>query len=140
MVPMRSPIILFDGVCNLCNGWVRFVVKRDPSGIFRFAALQTPSGEAIIKEHSRKDHSEETTEMASIILIEGDAVYTESDAVLGILAHLGPPWSWSSVLRVVPKRVRDGCYRFIAQHRYQWFGRTDVCQVPSPNTRSRFID
>jgi predicted DCC family thiol-disulfide oxidoreductase YuxK len=131
----QAAIIVFDGVCNLCNGWVRFVIPRDPNGTFRFAALQSPAGQAIIEDHMRG-----ACELSSVILIEGNAIYVESDAVLRILARLGPPWSWITFFRIIPRRVRNACYRFIAKHRYRWFGRTEVCQVPSAETRSRFIE
>ena len=131
----QAAIILFDGVCNLCNGWVRFLIPRDLNGTFRFAAQQSPAGQAIIE-----DHIGGAGELSSVILIEGNAIYVESDAVLRILARLGPPWSWITFFRIIPRRVRDACYRFIAQHRYRWFGRTEVCQVPSAEMRSRFIE
>lgn len=130
-----SPLILFDGVCNLCNAWVRFVVRRDPTGIFSFAAQQSSTGQALIEKHMR-----DVGQLSSVILIEENAIYTESDAVLQILARLGAPWSWIAFLRIIPRRVRDACYRFIVGHRYQWFGRTEVCQVPSADVRSRFIE
>jgi predicted DCC family thiol-disulfide oxidoreductase YuxK len=135
VVPERAAIILFDGVCNLCNGWVRFVVRRDPKETFRFAAQQSPAGQAIIE-----DHIIGVGELSSVILIDGQAFYAESDAVLQILARLGPPWSWIAFLRIIPRRVRDACYRFVANHRYRWFGRTEVCQLPSADIRSRFIE
>lgn len=135
VIPERVAVVLFDGVCNLCNGWVRFIIPRDPNGIFRFAAQQSPAGQAIIE-----DHVIGAGELSSVILIEDDAIYLESDAVLRILARLGSPWSWIAVLRIIPRRVRDACYRFIAKHRYQWFGRTEACQIPSANERSRFIE
>ena len=131
----QAAIILFDGVCNLCNGWVRFLIPRDPNGTFRFAAQQSPAGQAIIEDHMRG-----AGELSSVILIEGNAIYLESDAVLRILARLGPPWSWITFFRIIPRSVRDACYRFIARHRYRWFGRTEVCRVPSAEMRSRFIE
>jgi predicted DCC family thiol-disulfide oxidoreductase YuxK len=131
----QAPLILFDGVCNLCNAWVRFVVRRDPAGIFRFGAQQSPTGQAIVEKHLSG-----TSQLSSVILIEDDAIYTESDAVLQVLARLRPPWSWIAFLRIIPRRIRDACYRFVVHHRYQWFGRTEVCQVPSVDMRSRFIE
>jgi predicted DCC family thiol-disulfide oxidoreductase YuxK len=78
--------------------------------------------------------------LPSVILIQDNAIFGESDAILQILARLGPPWSWISLLRIIPRRVRDACYRFVADHRYRWFGRTEECQIPSADVRSRFID
>ena len=135
VVRVRAPLILFDGVCNLCNAWVRFVIRRDPTGVFRFAAQQSPVGRAMIE-----DRMKGAAQLSSVILIEDHAIYTESEAILQILTRLGPPWSWMALLRIVPRRFRDACYRFIVRHRYQWFGRTEVCQVPSADIRSRFLD
>jgi predicted DCC family thiol-disulfide oxidoreductase YuxK len=131
---LAAPVILFDGVCNLCNAWVRFVVRHDPTGIFRFAAQQSPIGQAMIEEHISSSQ-----QLSSVILITGNTVYTESSAVLETCARLAPPWSWIALVRVIPRRLRDTCYRFVVRHRYQWFGRTDTCQVPSADVRSRFI-
>ena len=135
LVAVREPLILFDGVCNLCNGWVRFVIRHDLTGTFRFAAQQSPTGRAIIEDHVRG-----AGQLSSVILIEGNSIYTESDAILRILARLGPPWTCVAFLRIIPRRVRDACYRFIARHRYRWFGRTEACQIPSATGRSRFVE
>jgi predicted DCC family thiol-disulfide oxidoreductase YuxK len=132
--PVRAPLILFDGVCNLCNAWVRFVIRRDPAGVFRFAAQQSPVGQAMIEDHVR-----DAAPLSSIVLIADRWVYTESDAILQIFARLSAPWSWIALLRIIPRRVRDACYRFVVRHRYQWFGKTETCQVPSADLRSRFI-
>jgi predicted DCC family thiol-disulfide oxidoreductase YuxK len=131
---LPAPVILFDGVCNLCNAWVRFVIRHDPAGIFRFAAQQSPIGQAMIGAHLSG-----SPQLSSVILIVGDSAYTESTAVLEICARLGPSWSWLALLRIIPHRLRDTCYRFVVSHRYQWFGRTNTCQVPSADMRSRFI-
>jgi predicted DCC family thiol-disulfide oxidoreductase YuxK len=134
VVRVQTPLILFDGVCNLCNGWVRFIVRRDPKGIFSFAAQQSPVGQATIR-----DRMSDAPVLSSVVLIDDNSIYTESDAILQIVGRLAPPWSWMALLSIIPKRIRDTCYRIIARHRYQWFGRTDVCQVPSADIRSRFI-
>jgi predicted DCC family thiol-disulfide oxidoreductase YuxK len=101
----------------------------------RFAAQQSPVGRAMIE-----DRMKGAAQLSSVILIEDHAIYTESEAILQILTHLGAPWSWMALLRIVPRRFRDACYRFIVRHRYQWFGRTEVCQVPSADIKSRFLD
>jgi predicted DCC family thiol-disulfide oxidoreductase YuxK len=134
-LPVAEPVILFDGVCNLCNAWVRFVVRHDAAGIFRFAAQQSAIGQAMIEKHFNS-----SPQLSSVILIMGDTVYTESTAVLEICARLAPPWSWiAQIVRIIPRRLRDTCYRFVVRHRYRWFGRTEMCQVPSVQMRSRFI-
>jgi predicted DCC family thiol-disulfide oxidoreductase YuxK len=134
VVPVRAPLILFDGVCNLCNAWVRFVIRRDPTGVFRFAAQQSPVGQPVIEELLRG-----AGPLSSIVLIADGRVYTESDAILQIFARLRLPWSWIALLRIIPRRTLDTCYRFIVRHRYRWFGKTETCQVPSADMRSRFI-
>jgi predicted DCC family thiol-disulfide oxidoreductase YuxK len=88
VVPVRPPLILFDGVCNLCGAWVRFVIRRDPTGVFRFAAQQSPVGQAVIEDHVRG-----AAPLSSIVLIADGSVYAESDAILQIFARLGAPWS-----------------------------------------------
>ena len=119
---------------QLCNAWVRFVIRRDPTGIFRFAAQQSAVGQAVIE-----DHTTGAPPLFSIVLIADGWVYTESDAILQIFARLGAPWSWIALLRIIPRRARDTCYRFVVRHRYRWFGKTETCQVPSADVRSRFI-
>jgi predicted DCC family thiol-disulfide oxidoreductase YuxK len=106
-----GPVILFDGVCKLCNASVRFVIRHDPSGIFRFAAQHSPIGQALIEAHLGG-----SAQLSSIILIVGDLAYTESTAVLEICARLGPPWSWLALLRIIPHGLRDNCYRFVVRH------------------------
>ncbi len=131
---LPAPVILFDGVCNLCNAWVRFIIRHDPTRIFRFSAQQSPIGQAMIAAHVSG-----SPQLSSVILIASDSAYTESSAVLEVCARLGPPWSWLALLRIIPRRMRDACYRFVVRHRYRWFGRTDSCQMPSADVRSRFI-
>ncbi len=134
-LPVAEPVILFDGVCNLCNAWVRFVVRHDPAGIFRFAAQQSATGQVMIQKHFGT-----CAQLSSVIRVVGDTVYTESAAVLEIFTRLAPPWSWiAQVVRIIPRQLRDNCYRFVVRHRYRWFGRTEMCQVPSVDLMSRFI-
>ena len=131
-----SPLILYDGVCNLCNAWVRFVIRRDPTGVFRFAAQQSPVGQALIEDQLRGGGQQ----LSTIILIADGSVYTESEAILQIFARLRSPWSWIALLQIIPRQARDTCYHFVVRHRYRWFGRTETCQVPSADVKSRFIE
>lgn len=87
-----------------------------------------------------KERLSNASQLSTVILIEDNAIYAESDAVLQILARLTPPWSWTALLRIIPRPPRDACYRFIVRHRYQWFGRTEACQIPSEDMRSRFVE
>ena len=129
-------IILFDGVCNLCNGAVQFILDRDPHAVFRFAALQSDAAGALLRD---RGVVVDRVEPDSVILVEGNEVYHRSDAALRVARHLRAPWPAAYALRVVPRFVRDAIYRFIARHRYLWFGRTETCRVPTPELRARFL-
>jgi len=120
--------VLFDGVCNFCSGSVQFIVKRDKKGLFRFAPLQSETG----KKYA--------TEPESILLVDGDRVYARSDAALRIAKHLRFPWMLAWIFIVVPRFLRDAIYKFIARNRYKWFGKKEVCMVPTPELRARFIE
>lgn len=130
----ETGIVLFDGVCNLCNGAVKFIVRRDPRGRFRFAPLGTRAAEAALRE---ADHRGELPD--SIVLIEDGRVYTLSSAALRIARRLRWPWPLLGVLIIVPKGLRDAAYRRVARNRYRWFGRTDACMTPTPDLRARFL-
>jgi predicted DCC family thiol-disulfide oxidoreductase YuxK len=130
----NHPVILFDGLCNLCNAWVRFVVRHDPAGIFRFAAQQSIAGQALIK--ARLNYYQP---LSSVILVRDNVVYTESTAVLEIFKRLDVPRSWIALLKITPKSLRDAAYRFVVRHRYQWFGQLTACQDPPADIRARFI-
>ncbi len=128
-------IILFDGVCNLCSAWVLFVIRRDPKGRFKFAALQSAVATDMLRPH---DISAEA--MRSIVLIDGSRCLTKSDAVLEIARGLSTPWPLFGSLRLIPRFVRDAAYDFVARHRYHWFGKRGSCMVPTAELRSRFLD
>jgi len=126
--------ILFDGVCNLCNGFVRFVIPRDPSARFRFAALQSSSAAAILREAGV------TTPLPdSVVLVQDGRVYLRSDAALRVARGLRFPWPLAYGLVVVPRFIRDRLYDVVAAHRYRWFGRREVCMVPTPELSRRFL-
>jgi len=137
MNPMESsahPILLFDGVCNLCSGSVQFIIRRDPEGRFCFASLQSEVGQRYLDE-LRVDRDA----VDSVILIEGGRWYKESDAALRIARLLGGPWRVLGVFRLLPRPLRDRLYRFIARHRYRWFGKRESCWLPTPELRERFL-
>ena len=129
-----SATILFDGVCNLCNGFVRFVIERDPEGHFRFAALSSVAAERLLGEAGIHQ-----TRPDSIVLVEDGRVHVRSNAVLRIARGLSLPWPLLYGFVVVPRFVRDGVYDFIAARRYRWFGRRDVCMIPTPDLTQRFL-
>lgn len=131
----NQKIILFDGVCNLCNGAVQFVLKRDKKNVFRFAALQSDVGKQLMTE---RNIASETLD--SIILIEpGVAYYTKSTAALKIAKDLNGIWNLSYILLWIPESIRDIVYDFIAKNRYKWFGKKDQCMLPTAELRSKFL-
>ncbi len=128
-----STIVLFDGVCNLCNAAVNFIIDRDPRAVFHFAPLQSDIGQAL----TRQWHLEHED---TIVLVEDGRCYVRSTAALRIARRLGGAWPLLSVLLAVPAPLRDAAYRFVARHRYRWFGTRDACRLPTPELRSRFLD
>lgn len=127
------PVILFDGICNLCNGTVDFIIKRDKKARFRFAALQSDAGAQIVKKIRIPGETD------SVILIWNSQVFTESDAALEITRLLPLPWKAFVVFKILPKKIRDRIYRWIAKNRYRWFGKKDSCRIPTPEETKRFL-
>ena len=128
-------IILFDGVCNFCNGAINFLIKQDKKGIFYFAPLQSEAGQKLLQQYQLPKES-----FKSFILIDNGEVYQKSTAVLKIFNRL--PWYWKElqVLRIVPPLLRNAIYDFIAANRYKWFGKKEQCMVPTPEVKSRFLN
>jgi len=129
-------ILLFDGVCNLCNTTVNFILDRDPTGYFRFAALQSDAGARALRACGREAVAGDP---GSVILIEDGRVHERSDAMLRVVRHLSGAWPLLSVFLLVPRPVRDTVYRWIARNRYRWFGRSEQCRIPTPELRERFL-
>ena len=132
----HRPIIFFDGVCNLCNGAVRFIIRRDPDSYFRFATLQSAYARKFLSEMGYHEFSE----MDSIILIKEGNIFVKSDAALGIARHLSGIWPALYGLRIFPRYLRNFVYDLVANNRYKWFGKKDACMIPTPEIRSRFIE
>jgi len=130
-----ASIVLFDGVCNLCNGFVQFIIARDPTARFQFAALQSEAARRVLSLHDAPSPLPDT-----IVLVEGGTVFTGSTAVLRIARCLTRPWPLAAALLIVPRPLRDWVYREVAKHRYTWFGRRGECMVPTAALRSRFLD
>lgn len=128
------PVLLFDGVCNLCDASVQWVLKRDRKAQFRFAALQSGIGRQLLAEHGMNPDA-----FDSVVLIDGDRVFTRSDAALEILRRLGGFWACWSVFQWIPRPLRDAVYNWVARNRYRWFGREDACHLPRPEWKSRFL-
>ncbi len=136
-VPPASAVVLFDGVCNFCNGAVNFIIDRDPRAQFRFAALQSDIAAELLKQRGLVPDSSESS--GTILLVEGDRVYHHSTAGLRIARRLRFPWMLSYAFIAVPRPLRDLVYRFIARNRYRWFGKSDACRLPTPELRGRFL-
>jgi predicted DCC family thiol-disulfide oxidoreductase YuxK len=129
------PVVLFDGVCCLCEGSVRFIVRHDPRGLFRFAPLDSPAGRRLLENCAT-----EAADARSVVLVVDGICYTGSEAAWRIAARLSGAWSWLAALRLVPRPVRDGLYRLVAARRYAWFGRRQSCLMPPPEWRDRFLE
>jgi len=134
-----TSVVLFDGVCNLCNGAINFIIDRDPGAHFQFAPLQSAQARDLLPGHALPDERDGNAEPDSIVLVEGGAIYQQSTAVLRIARRLRWPWSWAYGAIMFPRPLRDFVYRWIARHRYRWFGRSETCRVPTPERRARFL-
>jgi predicted DCC family thiol-disulfide oxidoreductase YuxK len=132
--PAAHPIVLFDGVCNLCHGAVRFLLEHDKNARLRFASLQSDVGRALLAEHDLDADALDT-----IVFVDAAGAHVRSDAALRIVRVLGPPWSWLRVLAVLPRPLLDATYDFVARNRYRWFGKKDACPMPRPELQDRFI-
>ncbi|MEO0338173.1 MAG: thiol-disulfide oxidoreductase DCC family protein [Bacteroidota bacterium] len=130
-----GPILLFDGVCNLCDASVQRVIKADRKGIFRFASLQSEAAAELLRQSSLSEQH-----LKSVVLFHKDQFYTHSDAVLKTANLLGGAWNLLYAFWWVPRIIRDGIYNWIAANRYKWFGKKDQCMIPTPDLRSRFLD
>ena len=138
-MPTESPddesTVLFDGVCNLCSGFVQFVLPRDEAGKYRFASLQSDAGQALLAEHDLP-----RDDLESVVLIEDGESHVKSAAIIRIATGLGGAYRLLSPFRYVPRSLRDRIYDFVADHRYRWFGKKDRCMMPSEDVESRFLE
>lgn len=125
-------LILFDGICNFCNGAVNFIIRRDSEKKFKFATLQSETGQQMRAKYGVGE------DVDSIILVENDKAYTHSTAGLRVAKGLGGIWSLIYVFIIVPTFIRDFFYKLCAKYRYQLFGRQDACMLPTPDVRARF--
>jgi predicted DCC family thiol-disulfide oxidoreductase YuxK len=133
---MAGSVIVFDGVCMLCSRWVDFVLRRDLHGRYKFAAMQTASGRALLIEHGI-----DPDDPLSFLLLEDEKGYTDTEAIVRILRSFGPGWKFIALLvSIVPRFVRDPLYRWIARNRYRMFGRRAACRVPTADIADRFLD
>ena len=131
----NKKIILFDGVCNLCNSSVHFIIKKDKKKQFLFTSLQSDAARDILLQFQLKN-----SELDSILLIENGEIYQKSDAILKIVKHLNGIWKMSYGFIIIPKFIRDYVYMLIAKNRYRWFGKREVCMIPTKELQMRFLD
>jgi predicted DCC family thiol-disulfide oxidoreductase YuxK len=127
-------VLLFDGVCNFCNGIVQFIIERDPHARIKFAPLQSDVAATLLAGHPDRANLPDT-----VVLAEDGQFYVRSTAALRVARHLRFPWSLARIFMVVPRPVRDSVYDWIARHRYGWFGKRDTCMVPTPEVLDRFL-
>lgn len=133
-ISVDQSILLFDGVCNLCNGLVLFIIKRDPDERFLFASLQSDPAQHLLRRfHFNKNYFD------SLVLIQGNKVYTRSTAVLHLLKGLGGFWRFLYGFIVIPKPIRDSVYDKVAKNRYKWFGQKEKCMIPTTELKKRYL-
>ncbi|HEV8149129.1 MAG TPA: DCC1-like thiol-disulfide oxidoreductase family protein [Gemmatimonadales bacterium] len=130
---MTTPIVYFDGECNLCNSLVDFVIRHDRRRHFRFAPLQGETARARLADRFT------AAELTTVVLEEPRRFRIRSDAALAILTGLGGLWRLAGICRLIPRRLRDALYDYVARKRFGWFGRRDTCRVPAPEERERFL-
>lgn len=130
----EQPLILFDGVCNFCNGAVNFVIKRNSQSNILFAPMQSASGQKILNQYNHPPG-----DLQSFIFIENNKLYKRSTAALRVCRHLRGLWPLMYAFIIVPVFIRDGIYNWIAANRYKWFGKKEVCMIPSADIRQRFL-
>jgi predicted DCC family thiol-disulfide oxidoreductase YuxK len=129
------PVILFDGVCNLCNRAVQFIIKRDKKKQFLFASLQSKAGSELLKKFNLSPN-----DFNSFVLADGDKVYTRSTAALRVAKRLSGGWKLLYGLMIFPRFLRNAVYNIIAKNRYKWFGKRNECMIPTPELKERFLE
>jgi predicted DCC family thiol-disulfide oxidoreductase YuxK len=127
--------MLFDGICHLCNGSVRFIVKRDPQGKIKFAPIQSPLGSKLYRQHGL-----DPTAPSAMLFITPLGAFQASDAALEIARTLGGMWKLALIFKVLPRALRDTAYYFIARNRYRWFGKDDSCMMPTAELKARMLE
>ncbi len=127
-------VILFDGVCNLCNSSINFIIDRDSRKLFRYASLQSDFGQQVKTQFGK------SADLDSVLLLQGERLLQKSDAALEIARQLDGLWPAMVVFRIIPRPIRDAVYSWIARNRYRWFGKQDACRIPTPELRALFLD
>ena len=130
----QHAVLLFDGVCNLCNGFINFIIDQDPEGYFMFAPLQSEVATEMLADFGLTNEA-----LDSVVMIEDGRCYRRSTAALMVSRRLGGVWAWLYVFMVVPRPLRDLVYDWVATNRYRWFGKREKCRVPTPELQARFL-
>jgi predicted DCC family thiol-disulfide oxidoreductase YuxK len=130
----NNPVVLFDGICTLCNSSVQFLIRRDRQARLRFASLQSNFGQSVLQKFNLPQNN-----FSSFVLLEGEKIYLRSSAALRVTHYLGSFWKFFQIFWIVPPFVRDAIYDFIAKNRYKWFGKKPECMLPSPELKERFL-
>jgi predicted DCC family thiol-disulfide oxidoreductase YuxK len=138
--PEPHPIVLYDGVCGLCNRLVQFLLKHDSNDRFRFASLQSEFTGGLLERHGVDPHDLDTVYVVKNHEQANESLFARSDAILYMLTQLGGVWSFASVGRVLPKVFRDAVYKIVARNRYRVFGKHESCMLPEPKHRAKFLD
>jgi len=128
-------LVIFDGVCNLCAHSVQFILRHETDPVFRFTPVQSPYGTQRMRELGLDPEAAKT-----FVVIANDTAHTKSDAAIVLSRYFRAPWKWLSVVRIIPRPIRDWVYDRFAKNRYRWFGRTEECMVPTPEIRFRFVE
>jgi predicted DCC family thiol-disulfide oxidoreductase YuxK len=131
----QKPIILFDGVCNFCNGAVNFIIKRDKNANIKFAALQSHTGQKLLEEYMLPKKN-----FNSFVLIHNGKAFHKTTAALHTITYLPPIWKWAKIFWIVPRFLRDAVYDVIAANRYKWFGKKEQCMIPAAGIKERFLN
>ncbi len=132
---MTNPVVLFDGVCNLCSAAVQWILQRDATGVFHFASLQSDFGQKIQEKYGM-----DAAKIDSVLLVADGKIYSKSDAALQIARRLGGFWKIGYGFIIFPKFLRDLVYDFVARNRYRWFGKKEECWLPNPKFKDKFLD
>lgn len=127
-------IVLFDGECNMCNSAVQFIIKRDPKAKFHFTSLQSSKGMELLHEHKLRQ------DVNTMVYVKNNKAFTHSTAVLLIARELDGLWPITSCALIIPPFIRNSVYRFVAKNRLKWFGKKDVCRLPTSEERARFLE
>jgi len=134
LIMQEYPVVLFDGICNYCNALVNFAIRHDKKAFIKFAPLQSEVGIRLRQGYDVDDSTD------SVILIDNNRAYTQSDAAIRIAKYFGWPAKALYAFILVPKFIRQPVYKWVARNRYKWFGKKETCMVPGPGVRERFLD